>query len=54
MKILIFFIEHSSVVYIYKMDNNTNFSIFQDIQKVYFPNEIIFNLILSFFLRSSD
>ena len=31
------------------MDNNTNFSIFQDIQKVYFPNEIIFNLILSFF-----
>ena len=31
------------------MDNTTNFSILQEIQKVYFPNEIVFNLILSFF-----
>ena len=31
------------------MDNTTNLNILQEIQKVYFPNEIIFNLIISFF-----
>ena len=31
------------------MDSTTNFNILQEIQKVYFPNEIIFNLIISFF-----
>tara|TARA_B100000073_G_C23678663_1_gene551647 strand:+ start:319 stop:1011 length:693 start_codon:yes stop_codon:yes gene_type:complete len=31
------------------MDSTTDFNILQEIQKVYFPNEIIFNLILSFF-----
>jgi len=31
------------------MDSTTNLNILEEIQKVYFPNEIIFNLIISFF-----
>ena len=31
------------------MDSTTNINILEEIQKVYFPNEIIFNLIISFF-----
>ena len=31
------------------MNSTTNLNIFEEIQKVYFPNEIIFNLIISFF-----
>jgi len=31
------------------MNSTTNLNILQEIQKVYFPNEIIFNLIISFF-----
>jgi len=31
------------------MNSTTNLNFFEEIQKVYFPNEIIFNLIISFF-----
>ena len=31
------------------MDPTTNLNMFEEIQKVYFLNEIIFNLIISFF-----
>ena len=31
------------------MDPTSNLNIIEEIQKVYFPNEIIFNLIISFF-----